>query len=1316
MPLAHAVDWQGSASTDWGNAGNWSSASVPSTNDTVRVDGAMVQPVLSGPVAANSGDVEVKSGALTVSAGELTTPFVAVGFKQGEAGALNIVDGGKVKATNTILSAAVGGRPGYPSGTGAVLVDGVGSTWTNNGAIAVGFYSDGSLTIKNGGSVTTTGSAKYAKDVAAIIGAGDSSGKVVIDGSGSTWANAGVLSVGGLGVGALTIGNGGQLTNTNASIGTFAGGNGSASVDGKNSGWTSDGTLLVGRSGSGSLTISNGGVVTSVGTDSMLGGGIGQEAGATGTVLVEGPGSAWEAKGQLAVGAAGQGTLTIRDGGRVSSADGLIGANDGGKGIVTVDGKGSRWTSQGFLNAGSRGTGTLKVGNGGQVVNTGYALVGGGTGSTGAVIVDGAGSTWESGDSMGIGARGNGSLTIENGGLVKSTASVPGNVAAGIGLFLGVTGSVLVEGPGSAWEVEGALATGRLGEGTLTIRDGGRVSSNSGNVANGPKSKGTVVVDGKGSSWANSSSVLVGGFGSGSLAITNGGVVTSVGSKSTVGGGIGLDVGATGTVLVEGAGSAWEAKEEFMVGRAGQGTLTIRDGGRVSSDVGGLAAKANSKGAVIVDGKDSVWTNSRLLIVGQGGDGSVTLRNGGSAKASGVGIALEAGSSGTVNIGAAADQAATGAGTLDTPFVEFGDGSGKLVFNHTETDYRFAPEILGAGSLQVHAGTTQLGDGNSYSGGTSIHGGTLVGSASSFGSGGIANDASLIIDQPGDAAFANTLSGTGSFTKRGAGQLSFNGDGSGFTGVTGVDAGTLSVNGSLANSRVTVASSATLKGHGTVGSTSILPGGTIAPGNSIGTLNVNGNYAQAAGATYQAEVNPLTRDSADRIVASGTAAIAEGAILNVVKTAPGNYQLGTRYNVLTAQGGVKGTYKVTGDTHLSAFISLHPVYAANDVFLELAQSKPLVAAAKTPNQVATAAAVQALPAHSTLTTAVLNQETDDAARAAFDQISGDMHSSVKGAMIEDSRFVRGAANDRLRDAFCTVGTNAAASGTGAASGTSGCAARSDNASPWVNVFGSWGHGASDGNAARLDRSIGGFMAGVDIPVAGDWRLGVLAGASHSSFKVDARNASAKSDDYHLGFYGGTQWGDLSMRLGTAYTWHDVSSARRVAFSGFNDNLSADYNAATAQAFGELGYRMKAGDVNLEPFANLSYVNLHTGKFAERGGVAALNSRSSTNDSTSTTLGVRAATDFTVGGTPLTAKATLGWQHAFGNTTPTSSFNLAGGAAFDVAGVPIARDAALLEVGLDFKVAPLTTLSVSYAGKYTGKATDQSIRANLAMKF
>ncbi|EXL03733.1 hypothetical protein BG36_11480 [Aquamicrobium defluvii] len=59
--------------------------------------------------------------------------------------------------------------------------------------------------------------------------------------------------------------------------------------------------------------------------------------------------------------------------------------------------------------------------------------------------------------------------------------------------------------------------------------------------------------------------------------------------------------------------------------------------------------------------------------------------------------------------------------------------------------------------------------------------------------------------------------------------------------------------------------------------------------------------------------------------------------------------------------------------------------------------------------------------------------------------------------------------------------------------------------------------------------------GTDAPVFDTWRFGAVAGYSRTSFDAKDRYSSGSSDNYHLGLYGASAWGDLAFRTGAAYT-------------------------------------------------------------------------------------------------------------------------------------------------------------------------------------
>jgi outer membrane autotransporter protein len=126
--------------------------------------------------------------------------------------------------------------------------------------------------------------------------------------------------------------------------------------------------------------------------------------------------------------------------------------------------------------------------------------------------------------------------------------------------------------------------------------------------------------------------------------------------------------------------------------------------------------------------------------------------------------------------------------------------------------------------------------------------------------------------------------------------------------------------------------------------------------------------------------------------------------------------------------------------------------------------------------------------------------------------------------------------------------------------------------------------------------------------------------------------------------------------------------------------------------------------------------LHTDGFTEQGGAAALSVDSETTSTTFTTLGLRASAPFQFGATKANLKGTLGWRHAYGDITPESSQFFAGGSAFTVEGTPIAKDAALVEVGFDMAITEASTFGVSYVGQYGNGTTQNGFNASLNVKF
>lgn len=161
---------------------------------------------------------------------------------------------------------------------------------------------------------------------------------------------------------------------------------------------------------------------------------------------------------------------------------------------------------------------------------------------------------------------------------------------------------------------------------------------------------------------------------------------------------------------------------------------------------------------------------------------------------------------------------------------------------------------------------------------------TIAGLASPVGIGLVQNSVTgaghLIINGGSDATFGGTIrnnSGTGgtvALTKTGAGTQTLAGVNT-YTGPTTIDGGTLAVTGSLGNTAVTINDGGTLAGSGSIaGTVTLNAGGTIAPGNSVGTITLGG-LTLSADSQLEIEFNDTGNDL---IHVTGTLEISGGQI------------------------------------------------------------------------------------------------------------------------------------------------------------------------------------------------------------------------------------------------------------------------------------------------------------------------------------------------------------------------------------------------------------------------------------------------------
>ena len=591
---------------------------------------------------------------------------------------------------------------------------------------------------------------------------------------------------------------------------------------------------------------------------------------------------------------------------------------------------------------------------------------------------------------------------------------------------------------------------------------------------------------------------------------------------------------------------------------------------------------------------------------------------------------------------------------------------------------------LGAGTLNLTNAT------NDFAGGVLISGGALRGVLGAFGAGTITNNGSLILDVGAAGTLANVLAGTGTITKNGAGVLTIGGTNT-FGGDFAVNGGGLAVTGDLGAARILL-NAGTLSGTGTIGGFVAATGTTVAPGPVIGTLTSTGNGVFQTGSTYAVDVT--STGTSDRIAITGTVNVAAGTTLRVTKTDTPRYVLGTRYTVLTTTGGRTGSFAtLTGDTRVSRFINVVQETDANNIYLGVRQTSSFASAAGTRNQRAAAAGADS-SGNGALFTAIAYLDTDAQAQAAFDQISGEIHSSARGQTVQDTRFVREAVSAHLQSPD------------------------DSRRGLWMSAYGSWGRTNGDGNAAKIQRDIGGFFMGYDVLRGEEWAVGALAGYGSATIDVAARGSRATTDDIHVGAYGGLKKGNFIASASLVHMWRNMDTRRNVSIPGFTDTLTATYQGNVTQLFGEVAYQWGFGKAAFEPFLQGAYVDVSTDGIREVGGAARLTSTGRiSEDFFVSTVGARLKYGLPLGDGNFGVTAEAGYRRISGGSFKTPiDFNLPAGPVMRIAGVPFERDVAALGLVASGQIGKSVQIDFGYRGQLGKALKDHGVRGGVTVQF
>jgi autotransporter-associated beta strand protein len=763
----------------------------------------------SGAVVNNASLViDVYDGQMTVSNAISGTGSVTSKSSSGFSSATTILSGNNTYSGGTSISGNLTAASTNALGTGAVTLSGTLGLSTNltiSSLIAYGGSSIWFPNVTSGTSLNITGALtlaereNYGGGVLGIVLGSDSLGntpmKVMSWGTSNSYTADNFYAIGG-----------GNFDSTAVSVSNnalyvfrvkdlYVGSNTSGQSMVINSGASNYASAYIGYNGSSNSLVVNGSSspasLRTVGS-TWIGY---YEGDSNNSLRVSGSNAFYGNRdGLIAVGTSGSGnSMVVSNGAVAKGVQIMMGYNSSSSNnSVLVTGAGSTLNlTNGTLIVGYSGSGNSLVVSNGAQVNSDRSYVGI-NGANNSALVTGAGSLWSNqatvqiGTANSWGSSGSGTLTVANGGTLKSTGNNPYDRNAA-GITLGNDSSLNVGRFGTN-DTAGSIITPSIqfssGAANASInfnqRDTATLGANISDSGNGRINQlgsGTSILTGDNNGFSGVTTISAG-----VLQVGNGGTGGNLGSSSVVNN-ASLVVNRSDTLTlsnnISGSGSVTQAGNGMTV-MSGSNSYTGK-----TTVSGGTLEFANT--GALYGGDTNSWTAANLTVASNataafavGGANPFTADN-----------LTQLSKLGSTN-GGFMNGSSLGIDASGTTFTY-----GSVLANPNSGANALGLTLLGTG-------TTILTGNNSYTGTTRISGGTLQmgdgGTSGTLGSGAVVNNAALVMNRSDAVTIGNAISGSGDVTQAGPGTSTLTASNS-FKGTASASAGQLVVGSTFALGR-----------------------------------------------------------------------------------------------------------------------------------------------------------------------------------------------------------------------------------------------------------------------------------------------------------------------------------------------------------------------------------------------------------------------------------------------------------------------------------------------------------------------------------
>lgn len=540
------------------------------------------------------------------------------------------------------------------------------------------------------------------------------------------------------------------------------------------------------------------------------------------------------------------------------------------------------------------------------------------------------------------------------------------------------------------------------------------------------------------------------------------------------------------------------------------------------------------------------------------------------------------------------------------------------------------------------------------------------------------------------STFSNDIGGSGGLILSGPGTLVLAGNNT-YSGGTTINAGTLQATTTLPGN-ATVNSGGTLSGILGVGNNLSSSGRVAVHG---GDTTVGGNYTNSGS---------LAVSLGSKLAVNGMATLNGGTL--EVTGADSGYVASTHTQVLTATGGVTGTFGQLVKDSGVVFTSTTIGYGANDVYLDTTGLNITTAAMSmgiiTPASVSAAQRVQlgfetlntSVASGSTLAPGVLQgagaiqqSATPAMAEATLTSLSGQLH-AASVSMLFNGMDARGNA---LSEHFDDLVSGRANSGV------------------WYSDLGWQGDLQRSGYASATYRS-GGGMAGADLYIGSHALLGLAAGQSLGYGQLDAAWDHARMRMNNIALYGGLVSGSWYANAQVTSGWYHEDMQRLLQLGALGAPVGSGSTGRYVAGAVEGGHLFRLGATRVVPFADVRYQRIGLGSFAEQGGLGfGLMAGERAAGRLQAGLGLRAERSWQwTNGMRMEFDGSAGWRHTlhqYGSVFDASftGFN----EWLPVDGIGLSRNTAILRAGLSLWPTSSFGLRLGYTREQSQRARGDS---------